>query len=70
MGDIKELKATYDNCILVQKQVIDINRKKLLKAEKRRDYEEMRRLRHVLNILYDEKTELEYLALSLSKYVA
>ncbi|MGN0444593.1 MAG: hypothetical protein ACI4F5_08280 [Acutalibacteraceae bacterium] len=68
MGDIKELKATYDNCIRVQNDVISINRKKLGKAEKNRDYEEMRRLRHVLNILYDEKTELEYLALSLSKY--
>ena len=68
MGDIKELKATYDNCIRVQNDVISINRKKLGKAEKNRDYEEMRRLRHVLNILYDEKTELEYLALSLSEY--
>ena len=52
----------------MQNDVISINRKKLGKAEKNRDYEEMRRLRHVLNILYDEKTELEYLALSLSKY--
>lgn len=68
MGSIKELKETYDNCIEVQKNVISINRAKLNKAEKRRDYEEMRRLRHVLNILYDEKTELEYLAMSLSKY--
>lgn len=68
MGDIKELKNTYDNCISVQNDVISKNREKLGKAEKQHDYEEMRRLRHVLNILYDEKTELEYLALSLSKY--
>lgn len=68
MGNLKELKATYDNCIKVQNDVISKNRLRLHRAEKSRDYEEMRRLRHVLNILYDEKTELEYLALSLSKY--
>lgn len=68
MGDLKELKATYDDCIKIQNEVIAKNRIKLNKAEKQRDYEEMRRLRHALNILYDEKTELEYLALSLSKY--
>ncbi len=68
MGDLKELKNTYDNCIEIQKSVIKKNRLKLCRAEKNRDYEEMRRLRYVLNILYDEKTELEYLALSLEKY--
>lgn len=68
MGSLKELKATYENCIEVQKYVIKKNRIRLNAAEKKRDYEEMRRLRRVLNILYDEKTELEYLALSLSKY--
>lgn len=68
MGDLKELKATYDNCIEVQNDVIQKSRTRLHKAEKCRDYEEMRRLRHALNILYDEKAELEYLALSLAKY--
>lgn len=68
MTGLAELKATYENCIEVQKDVIKKNRVRLNAAEKKRDYEEMRRLRYVLNILYDEKTELEYLALSLSKY--
>lgn len=68
MGDLKELKDVYDNCLKIQNDVISKNRLKLIKAEKKRDYEEMRRLRHVLNILYDEKNELEYLTLSLSKY--
>lgn len=68
MGSLRELKKTYENCIEVQKAVISKNRVRLNKAEKERDYEEMRRLRYVLNILYDEKTELEYLAMSLSKY--
>ena len=68
MSSLNELRNTYYDCIEVQKNVIKINRLKLCKAEKKRDYEEMRRLRRVLNILYDEKTELEYLALSLEKY--
>lgn len=68
MGTLKELKKTYEDCIEVQKDVIKKNRAKLNKAEKTRDYEEMRRLRYILNILYDEKIELEYLAMSLSKY--
>ena len=68
MGSLKELKTTYENCIEIQKNVIKKARIRLNAAEKKRDYEEMRRLRRVLNILYDEKTELEYLALSLSKY--
>lgn len=68
MTSLAELKTTYENCIEIQKDVIKKNRIRLNAAEKKRDYEEMRRLRYVLNILYDEKTELEYLALSLSKY--
>ena len=68
MTSLAELKTTYENCIEIQKDVIKKNRIRLNAAEKKRDYEEMRRLRYVLNILYDEKSELEYLALSLSKY--
>lgn len=68
MGTLKELKATYDNCIEVQNDVIAKNRIRLHKAEKKKDCEEIRRLRYILNILYQEKSELEYLALSLSKY--
>lgn len=68
MTSLTELKNTYETCIEVQKDVIKKNRIRLNAAEKKRDYEEMRRLRRVLNILYDEKTELEYLTLSLSKY--
>lgn len=68
MNELKNLKEIYDDCIEVQKSVIKKNRLRLCNAEKKRDYEEMRRLRHVLNILYDEKNELEYLALSLAKY--
>ena len=58
MNELKKLKKTYDDCIEVQKDVIKKNRLRLCRAEKERNYEEMRRLRHVLNILYDEKNEL------------
>lgn len=68
MNELKKLKETYDNCIEMQKSVIKKNRLRLCHAEKERNYEEMRRLRYVLNILYDEKNELECLALSLAKY--
>lgn len=70
MMSMAELKITYDNCIKVQSDVISRKRIKLNKAEKSRDYEEARRLRGILNILYDEKNELESLARSLEEYCA
>ena len=68
MGDIKKLKRTYEESIFVQKDVIAKNRERLNHAEKNNDFAEMRRLRHLLNILYDEKCELEYLYKSLNEY--
>ena len=68
MGDIKELKITYEESIFVQKEVIAKNREKLKRAEKNNDFAEMRRLRYLLNILYDEKCELEYLYNCLKDY--
>ncbi len=69
MNDLNNLKNTYGDCIERQKQVIAINRAKLNMAVKNRNFEEMRRLRRVLNVLYDEQTELEYLYKCLGKYV-
>ena len=68
MGDIKKLKTIYEESIFVQKSVIAKNREKLKNAEKNNNFAEMRRLRHLLNILYDEKCELEYLYKCLSEY--
>lgn len=68
MGNIYDLKEIYENCITVQKQVIANNRKKLNKAEKELDFAEMRRLRYLLNILYDEKSELEERCRELKEY--
>lgn len=68
MGNLNELKNTYETCIERQKQVIAINRAKLNLALKDRNFEEMRRLRRVLNVLYDEQTELEYLYKCLREY--
>ena len=68
MGDIKKLKIIYEESIFVQKSVIAKNREKLKNAEKNNNFAEMRRLRHLLNILYDEKCELEYLYKCLSEY--
>lgn len=68
MGNIYELRETYENCIDVQKRVIANNRKRLMKAEKDMNFAEIRRLRYILNILYDEKSELEELCNGLREY--
>lgn len=68
MGNIYELKEIYENCIAVQKQVISNNRQRLMKAEKELNFAEMRRLRYLLNILYDEKSELEERCNQLKEY--
>ncbi len=68
MGNIYELKEVYEDCISVQKQVIANNRKRLNKAEKELDFAEIRRLRYILNILYDEKSELEERCRELKEY--
>ncbi len=68
MGNIYELKETYENCIKVQSQVIAETRKKLLAAEKELNFSEVRRLRYILNILYDEKCELEERCKELREY--
>lgn len=68
MSDLNNLKNTYGDCIERQKQVIAINRAKLNLALKERNFDEMRRLRRVLNVLYDEQTELEYLYNCLREY--
>lgn len=68
MGNIYELRDTYEACIAVQKQVIEGNREKLKKAEKELNFSEVRRLRYLLNILYDEKSELEERCKELKEY--
>lgn len=68
MGNIYDLRATYENCIDVQKRVIAANREKLNAAEKELDFAEIRRLRYVLNVLYDEKCELEEKFSQLKEY--
>ncbi len=69
MSSLCDLMNTYQSCIDRQKQVISINRVKLNSAIENGNFEEMRRLRRLLNTLYDEKTELEYLYNCLSNYV-
>lgn len=68
MGNIYELKETYENCIEVQSHVISQTRKKLTQAEKELNFSEIRRLRYILNILYDEKCELEERCRELREY--
>lgn len=62
------MKRTYEDCISVQRNVIERNREKLRQAEKKYNYDEMRRLRYILNVLYDEKNELELLWTELKEY--
>lgn len=69
MGSMAELAVTYGECIRVQKNIISINREKLNRAERKHDFEEMRRLRRLLNILYDEQSELEERCNGIREYI-
>ncbi len=65
---LQDLAKEYDHSVAVQKQVIEINRKKLLQARRKGNYTEVKRLTTMLQILYDEKSELEEKANRLRNY--
>ncbi|MBQ3135872.1 MAG: hypothetical protein IJB74_00175 [Clostridia bacterium] len=67
-GTLQDLAKEYDHSVAVQKQVIEINRKKLLQARRKENYTEVKRLSTLLQILYDEKSELEEKANRLRNY--
>lgn len=65
---LQELGNEYEKSIEVQKKVIENTRKKLTDARKTGNFREIKRLNTVLQILYDEKSELEEKAHKLKKY--
>lgn len=65
---LQDLANEYDDSIKVQQKVIEINRKKLLQAQKQGNYKEVKRLSTLLHILYDEKSDLEKKANRLRNY--
>ncbi len=65
---LEDLAREYDHSIMIQKEVIEINRQKLKKAQLKGNYNEVKRLTSLLHILYDEKCELEKKANRLRNY--
>lgn len=65
---LRDLGNTYEDCIIIQQQVIDSCRKKLNEARKNYNWKEVQRLNSLLRVLYDEKVELERAAHDIDKY--
>ena len=65
---LRDLGNTYEDCIIVQRRVIDSYRKKLNEARKNYNWKEVQRLNALLRVLYDEKIELERAAHDIDKY--
>lgn len=65
---LQELGNEYEKSIEVQKKVIKSTREKLNEARRTANFREIKRLNTLLQILYDEKSELEENAHKLKKY--
>ena len=65
---LQELANEYEKSIEVQKNVIKSAREKLQNARKSGDFREIKRLNTILQVLYDEKYELEEKAHKLRNY--
>ncbi len=65
---LEELAKEYEQSVAVQKKVIESNRKKLLQARRKGNFTEVKRLTTLLQVLYDEKIELEEKANTLRNY--
>lgn len=65
---LKDLANEYDNSIKIQLNIIEINRKKLVAARRKGNFNEVKRLTALLKVLYDEKSEMEEKANTLRNY--
>ncbi len=65
---LADLAKEYDHSVAIQKEVIEINRQKLKRARIKGNYNEVKRLTTLLQVLYDEKSELEEKANRLRDY--
>lgn len=67
---LMELSKEYEVSILNQKRVIALYRDKLNEAQSKFNYKEVKRLNTLLKVLYDEKSELEEMAVEIKKYLS
>ena len=65
---LEDLAKEYEDSIKIQQKAIDTNRKKLLLAQRKGSFNEIKRLTTLLRVLYDEKSELEENATRLRNY--
>ena len=65
---LEELATEYEHSIKIQNDIIEINRKKLLAAQRKGNFNEVKRLSTLLRILYDEKSDMEKKAKTLKNY--
>ena len=66
---MRDLYLQYEDCIRVQKRVIERNRSRLRLALRSCNASEVQRLNKVLRVLYEEKSELEERAQGLREYL-
>ena len=69
MNAMSELYLQYEDCIRIQKRVIERNRRRLRQAQNSCNAGEVQRLNKVLRVLYEEKSELEERAQGLKEYL-
>ena len=69
MNSMSDLYLQYEDCLRVQKGVIERNRRRLRRAMDRSDMTEVQRLNNVLRVLYEERSELEERAKGLRDYL-
>ena len=67
---LKQLCADYEASIRLQKEIIKKNRERLLQAQKKHNFKEIKRLNTLLKVLYEEKWELEEKAVEMRKYLS
>lgn len=69
MYNYEEIFMQYTNALELHKKVIEKKRKQLNQARRKADYAEVKRLNSLLNLLYQEKCELEESTNGLKKYL-
>ncbi len=67
---LEQLYADYEASIRLQKEIIRKNRERLLLAQKKHNFKEIKRLNTLLKVLYEEKWELEEKAVEMRKYLS
>ncbi len=67
---LKQLGMEYEESITIQKEIIKKNRERLAQAMKKHNFKEVQRLNSLLKTLYEEKWELEEMAVEIRRYLS